>query len=56
MLPDEYFDSIIKWHETRYGTEGLTKECIGYENGVRVFSMVEPAVVVSAELRMVYMT
>lgn len=33
-LPDAYFDSIIKWHETRYGTQGLTKECIGYENGV----------------------
>ncbi len=31
---DEYFDSIIKWHETRNGVSGLTKECIGYENGV----------------------
>ncbi|MCH4265554.1 MAG: aminotransferase class I/II-fold pyridoxal phosphate-dependent enzyme [Solobacterium sp.] len=31
---DEYFDSIIKWHETRNGVKGLTKECIGYENGV----------------------
>lgn len=31
---DEYFDSIIKWHETRNGVQGLTKECIGYENGV----------------------
>ena len=31
---DEYFDEIIKWHETRNGVEGLTKECIGYENGV----------------------
>lgn len=31
---DEYFDSIIKWHETRNGVTGLTKECIGYENGV----------------------
>ena len=30
----EYFDSIIKWHETRNGVEGLTPECIGYENGV----------------------
>ena len=30
----EYFDSIIKWHETRYGVEGLPPECIGYENGV----------------------
>ena len=33
-LPDAYFDSIIRWHETRNGVEGLTKECIGYENGV----------------------
>ena len=31
---DEYFDEIITWHETRNGVEGLTKECIGYENGV----------------------
>jgi len=30
----EYFDSIIKWHETRNGVTGLTAECIGYENGV----------------------
>ena len=30
----EYFDSIIAWHEKRHGVEGLTKECIGYENGV----------------------
>ena len=31
---DEYYNSIIKWHETRNGVTGLTKECIGYENGV----------------------
>lgn len=31
---DEYFDSIIKWHETRNGVTGLSKEHIGYENGV----------------------
>ena len=31
---DEYYDSIIKWHETRNGVTGLTKECISYENGV----------------------
>lgn len=30
----EYFDSIIRWHETRNGVTGLTRECIGYENGV----------------------
>ncbi len=31
---DEYYDSIIRWHETRNGVQGLTRECIGYENGV----------------------
>ena len=31
---DEYFDSIIKWHETRNDVKGLTREAIGYENGV----------------------
>ena len=31
---DEYFDEIIKWHEVRHGVKGMTKECIGYENGV----------------------
>ena len=31
---DEYFDSIIRWQETRNGAAGLTRECIGYENGV----------------------
>ena len=31
---DEYFDSIIKWHETRNGVKGLKREHIGYENGV----------------------
>ena len=31
---ETYFDSIIRWHEERFGTTGLTKECIGYENGV----------------------
>ena len=30
----EYFDSIIAWQEKRHGVKGLTKECIGYENGV----------------------
>lgn len=32
--PDEYYDAIINWQKTRNGVEGLTKECIGYENGV----------------------
>lgn len=31
---DEYFDSIIRWHESRNAVTGLTRECIGYENGV----------------------
>ena len=31
---DAYYDSIIKWQSERNGVEGLTKECIGYENGV----------------------
>ncbi|MBO5006583.1 MAG: aminotransferase class I/II-fold pyridoxal phosphate-dependent enzyme, partial [Clostridia bacterium] len=31
---DEYYDSIIKWHETRNGVTGLSHEHIGYENGV----------------------
>ena len=30
----EYFDSIIRWQETRNGVKGLTAEAIGYENGV----------------------
>ena len=30
----EYFDSIIRWHETRNGVTGLAAEHIGYENGV----------------------
>nr|WP_295277591.1 aminotransferase class I/II-fold pyridoxal phosphate-dependent enzyme [uncultured Blautia sp.] len=30
----EYFQEIIRWQETRNGVTGLTKECIGYENGV----------------------
>ena len=34
MPRDDYFSSIIQWQETRNGVTGLTKECIGYENGV----------------------
>ena len=33
-LSDEYYDSIIRWHEVRNGVTGLAKEHIGYENGV----------------------
>ncbi|MDO4306723.1 MAG: aminotransferase class I/II-fold pyridoxal phosphate-dependent enzyme [Eubacteriales bacterium] len=31
---EEYYESIIRWQEKRNGVIGLTKECIGYENGV----------------------
>lgn len=31
---EEYYDSIIRWQETRNGVTGLDKSCIGYENGV----------------------
>ena len=29
-----YYDGIINWQKTRNGVNDLTKECIGYENGV----------------------
>ena len=31
---DEYYNSIIDWHENRNGVTGLCREHIGYENGV----------------------
>lgn len=31
---EEYYNAIINWQEERNGVTGLTKECIGYENGV----------------------
>lgn len=31
---EEYYGSIIRWHRERNGVEGLTREHIGYENGV----------------------
>lgn len=31
---EEYYDAIIHWQKTGNGVEGLTKEFIGYENGV----------------------
>ncbi len=31
---DEYFNSIIRWQETRNGVKGLERKHIGYENGV----------------------
>ncbi len=31
---DAYYDAIIRWQEERNEVSGLTRECIGYENGV----------------------
>ncbi len=31
---DDYYNAIIRWHEERNGVTGLSKEHIGYENGV----------------------
>ena len=31
---EEYLDAIIGWQERRNDVTGLTRECIGYENGV----------------------
>lgn len=31
---DEYYDAIIRWHKIRNGVTDMTKEDIGYENGV----------------------
>lgn len=31
---EEYFDAIINWQRRRNGVSGLTKDYIGYENGV----------------------
>ncbi len=34
MPREEYFERIIQWQGERNGVSGLTKEAIGYENGV----------------------
>ncbi len=31
---DEYYDAIINWHKIRNNVTDMTRECIGYENGV----------------------
>lgn len=31
---DAYYDAILAWHRDRHGVEGMTRECVGYENGV----------------------
>ena len=33
-LSDDYFNAIIRWQRSRNGVESLTKDSIGYENGV----------------------
>jgi cystathionine beta-lyase len=33
-MPDAYYDAIIRWQTERNGATGLTRDCIGYENGV----------------------
>lgn len=35
FVPEEkYYDAIIRWQETHHQVSGLTREAIGYENGV----------------------
>ena len=34
MTRDEYFESIIRWHEQRNHVEGLERKHVHYENGV----------------------
>ena len=34
LTPDAYYDAIIGWQRDRNGVTGLTKDAIGYENGV----------------------
>ena len=31
---DAYYDAVLRWHATRFGVKGMTRACIGYENGV----------------------
>ncbi len=33
-ISDEYYNAVIEWQSKRHGVVGLTKEAIGYENGV----------------------
>lgn len=34
ITPQSYYDAIIAWHERRKGVTDLTRDAIGYENGV----------------------
>lgn len=31
---EEYYDAVMWWQREQHNVQGLTKECIGYENGV----------------------
>lgn len=33
-IRDEYYQAIIGWHKQRHGTADITKEAVGYENGL----------------------
>ena len=35
-MPDEYFDCILRWQETRNGLTGLKRADIGYENAAKI--------------------
>ena len=34
LTSDAYYDAILSWQKSRNGVTGLTRDCIGYENGV----------------------
>ena len=34
FLRDAWYDAILSWHAARYGTQGLARDMLGYENGV----------------------
>ena len=33
-ISDAYYDAILRWQQVRNGVTSLSRECIGYENGV----------------------
>lgn len=59
---EEYYNSIINWQKVRNGVEGLTKEAIGYENGVlggvvaalQAFSAPGEAILVLSDVYRIY--
>lgn len=52
---EEYYEKIIDWHTRRNGATGLTKECIGYENGVLGGVVSALRVVCSQEIKFWFM-